>query len=96
MSNGQPSGGGNAAQGICKPGTSPTTMQCQKKHWVKVRLKHRDDKTDVPAAACEITLGGTEIAPGPLAGGVLEAHNLDPGSYEVSFPDIDASEWAKG
>ena len=87
----------DAMSGICGPGAGPQAVSpCQKTHWVKVRLTFRDDKTNVSAAVGKITLGAAAIAPGPLANGVLEARNLQGGSYEASFPDIDADEWAKG
>jgi hypothetical protein len=87
----------DAMSGICGPGAGPQAVSpCQKTHWVKVRLTFRDDKTNVSAAVGKITLGAAAIAPGPLANGVLEARNVNSGSYEASFPDIDADEWAKG
>jgi hypothetical protein len=70
--------------------------QCAKKHWVKVRLRHKDDNTAVPAAKCIIHKGGGTLNPGPLAAGVLGSSNIDHASYEVSFPDIHADEWAAG
>jgi hypothetical protein len=64
-----------------------------KKHWVKVRLNHKDDKTPVPAAKCIIHKGGATQNGGPLASGVLGSSHLDPATYQVSFPDIHADEW---
>lgn len=66
---------------------------CKKKHWIKVRLAWKDDKSKVKAAKCRVTLGDTVVAPGPLADGLLQVPSLDPGTYDVSFPEIDSSEW---
>lgn len=74
---------------------APSAVQsCSKKpkHWVGVHLRYQDDRTDVPAADC-LHLSGDTINSGPLAAGQLETHELDDGSYQVTFPDIDASEW---
>ncbi|HEX3879825.1 MAG TPA: hypothetical protein VHW24_22740, partial [Bryobacteraceae bacterium] len=57
-----------------------------------VHMVFQDDQTDVPAADC-LHLNGDTINSGPLAAGKLETHGLDPGSYQVTFPDIDESEW---
>lgn len=65
----------------------------KKKHWIKVHLTYKDDKSKVKAAKCQITLGDAVIAPGPLANGLLSVSSIDPGTYDVSFPEIDASEW---
>jgi hypothetical protein len=64
----------------------------QKKHWVGIHLRYEDDRTDVPAADC-LHLSGDTVNGGPLAAGQLETHELDAGSYQATFPDIDASEW---
>ena len=65
----------------------------KKKHWIKVYLSYKDDKSKVKAAKCQISLGDAVVEPGPLANGLLNVPKIDPGTYDVSFPDIDASEW---
>ena len=85
----------NASQ----PATAdPSTATCPlKKHFVKVKLLYKDDQKPVPAAACKILKGTTEVNSGPLANGQLgTAKVLDGGAYEVSFPEIDAQEWDVG
>ncbi len=76
----------------------PSAANCPlKKHFVKVKLVYKDDGKPVAAAACKILKGTTEVDPGPLAGGQLgTAKTLEGGAYEVTFPDIDSSEWAVG
>ena len=38
----------------------------------------------------------TETSSGPLANGLLEVKDIEGGSYEVTFPEIDAAEWSPG
>jgi hypothetical protein len=66
------------------------------KHWVGVKLTYKDDGRLVPAADCTIHNGTEVLNGGPLAAGVLVSRNIEAGSYEVSFPDIDADEWDVG
>ncbi len=75
-------------------GGQPGVVACKKvKHFLKIQLTHKDDGSKVKAAKCRVTKGDTVIMPGPLANGVLNKSTLEPGTYDVSFPDIDASEW---
>jgi len=67
-----------------------------KKHFVKALLHFKDDDKPVPATAGRILKGSEMVFGGPLGGGFMEAKDLDPGSYEVTFPDIDAQEWDLG
>ena len=77
--------------------TTPVKDCPLKKHFVKVRLEFKDDHTPVPAAACKILKGTEEVEGGPLAAGALgTATVLDPGTYEVTFPEIDSAEWDVG
>ena len=62
--------------------------------WVKVRLKYKDDNSDVANAKFQLTKGDTVVNPGPLSSGLIEAKELEDGAYEVSFPEIDGAEWA--
>lgn len=65
-------------------------------HTVKVELRYKDTRDFVPAADCQILQAATVINSGPLAAGVLESTGLPGGTYSVTFPDIDASEWEEG
>ena len=67
-----------------------------RKHWVKVELKYKDSKAYVPAAEATILQGREVVNGGPLANGVLESRQLPGLTYSVTFPDIDATEWAEG
>jgi hypothetical protein len=78
--------------------TPDAAAKCKKppppKHFVGVRLRHKDDKSDVLATSCIIHNGAATLNGGPLAVGKLESRDIDAGSYEVSFPDIHADEWS--
>ncbi|HWC97025.1 MAG TPA: hypothetical protein VG456_09755 [Candidatus Sulfopaludibacter sp.] len=54
------------------------------------------EKGPVAAAECEIKLGAAMVNSGPLSKGALQSKRLPGGTYTVSFPDIDASEWREG
>jgi hypothetical protein len=79
-----------------KPPACPAKCPAAKKHWVGVKLRYKDDNTNVPAAKCIIHKGGATQNPGPLATGALKSTDLDPATYEVSFPEIHADEWSAG
>ncbi len=80
------SGSGSKTKG----GVQPCPLE---KHWIKVRLRYKDDKSNVPATPCSLTQGERQVADGPVADGSFELKHIPGGMYEVSFPDIDASEW---
>jgi hypothetical protein len=70
----------------------PAEQTCQQKHWIGLRLRYKDDKTDVGAAEC-VHLSGGSVNDGPLGAGKLVTQYLDPGKYEAELPEIDADEW---
>jgi hypothetical protein len=73
--------------------SAPDSIQgCKKKHWVKVVLHYEDDHSEVPATECQ-HLNGDAVNGGPLGSGQLETHNLDDGSYQATFTEIDDKEW---
>lgn len=90
MPNGDDLGGLNQA---CESGPKSGVAACKKKHWIKAILRYKDDKSKVKAAKCTISSGGAVKAPGPLADGQYYVPSIDPGTYDISFPEIDASEW---
>ena len=61
--------------------------------WVKVLLQYKDDKTQVPEAKFRLMAGEKEAFSEPVKDGVVEAKDLDDETFEISFPEIDASEW---
>ena len=77
-----------------KPPDTPLKCEIPKKHWVGVRLRHKDDKSDVVIASCNIHQGASILNGGPLIMGTLESTCIDAAKYEVSFPDIHADEWS--
>jgi hypothetical protein len=91
MPNGDDIGGLNKA---CETGPLGGVAACkQEKHWIRVILCYKDDKSKVKAAKCTLSKGGAVKAPGPLANGQYYVPVIDPGTYDISFPEIDASEW---
>lgn len=86
----------NAVNKATDPSQTPPTgvQSCPlKKHFVKVKLHFKDDDSVVPTTGAQILQDAAVVNGGPLAAGELEAKDLDPGSYTIYFPDIDASEW---
>lgn len=77
-----------------KPPGTPHKCEIPKTHWVGVRLRHKDDKTDVVMTACIIHEGSGVLNDGPLIMGTCESTCIDAGKYEVSFPNIHADEWS--
>jgi hypothetical protein len=76
------------------PGDDKTVpVEVTKLVYVTVRLKFKDDKKDVPNAKFNLMKGDAVADPGPLANGLIEVKNLEDGSYDISFPEIDAAEW---
>ena len=66
-----------------------------KKHWIEIQLND-DDGNPVPGEAYKITLpDGTTIADGTLDDkGYARVDNIDPGTCQVTFPNLDKDTWA--
>jgi hypothetical protein len=77
-----------------EPPATNGALPCQQKHWIEIQLHWKDDKTPV-TIRCVLTKSGATKLDGPLANGKRRIKDLpDGGMYTVSFPDIDADEWA--
>jgi hypothetical protein len=83
------------AGAAAEEGPKGGVLPCGKKpkHWIKVRLSYKDDKSKVKAAKCQIRKGDAVVVPGPLADGLLDVKSIEAGTYDVTFPEIDAAEW---
>jgi type VI secretion system secreted protein VgrG len=85
-----PSAGSNA------PTLDPNAPENQdKKHWIEIQLNDQDGNP-VPGEPYKITLpDGTTIADGTLDDkGHARVDNIDPGTCQVTFPNLDKTSWA--
>jgi type VI secretion system secreted protein VgrG len=78
------------------PTHNPNAPENQDKtHWIEIQLND-DDGNPVPGEAYKITLpDGTTIADGTLdEKGYARVNNIDPGTCQVTFPNLDKDTWA--
>jgi type VI secretion system secreted protein VgrG len=66
-----------------------------KKHYIEIQL-YDDDGNPVPGEPYKVTLpDGTTIADGTLDDkGFARVDNIDPGTCQVTFPNLDKDSWA--
>jgi type VI secretion system secreted protein VgrG len=67
----------------------------EKKHWIEIQLNDEDGKP-VPGEAYKVTLpDGTTVADGTLDDkGFARVDNIDPGTCQVTFPNLDKDAWS--
>jgi len=85
-----PSAGSNA------PTHNPNSPENQdKKDWIEIQLNDQDGNP-VPGEPYKITLAdGTTVADGTLDDkGHARVDNIDPGTCQVTFPNLDKTSWA--
>jgi type VI secretion system secreted protein VgrG len=72
---------------------NPETQE--KKHWIEIQLND-EDGNPVPGEPYKITLpDGTTIADGTLDDkGFARVDNIDPGTCQVTFPNLDKDSWS--
>lgn len=78
-----------------KPSTGEASEEEEKKSWIEIELV---DEADQPVAGqrYEITLPDGSVAKGTLdAHGFARIDGIDPGTCEVTFPDLDKQAWEK-
>jgi type VI secretion system secreted protein VgrG len=65
-----------------------------KKHWIEIQLND-DDGKPVPGEPYKVTLAdGTTVADGTLDDkGFARVDNIDPGTCQVTFPNLDKRSW---
>ena len=88
------------------PGTSPDARpdlpeepeDPKGKTWIEIALRAEDEPHDpVPFARYRVTLPDGSIKEGKLdEEGKARVEGVDPGTCQVTFPDMDASEWRQG
>ncbi len=66
-----------------------------KTSWIELELVYESNGKPVPGKAYEVTLpDGTTVATGSTDDkGFARIDNIDPGSCEISFPDLDKDAW---
>ena len=70
-----------------------TVASCKKKTWIGIELKDNDGNP-VPNEAYEIRLPDGTIQTGNLDSlGTAGASEIDPGSCQIRFPNLDAKSW---
>ena len=78
------------------PTHNPNAPENQdKKHWIEIQL-YDDDGNPVTGEPYKVTLpDGTTIADGTLDDkGFARVDNIDPGTCQVTFPNLDKDSWA--
>lgn len=76
---------------VAAPAVAAT--QAEKKTWIEIELKD-DDGNPVPGERYRIKLPDGSTREGSLdANGRARADGINPGTAQVSFPDIDADDW---
>ena len=77
------------------PSHDPNSPENQdKKHWIEIQLND-EDGNPVPGEPYKITLpDGTTVADGTLDDkGFARVDNIDPGTCQVTFPNLDKDAW---
>lgn len=91
----QSEGQGKHAQSATKPHKPPQDEQeKQEKSWIEVELVDEEDQP-VPGERYEITLpDGKTVASGTLdENGFARVDGIDPGTCQVTFPELDKDTW---
>ncbi len=89
--------GGNDTEGTAKEGTGVKGQEApRKRSWIEIYL-HDAEGHPIPRERYRIRLPDGSVEEGNLdASGYAEYYEINPGSCEVTFPDLDAHEWTRG
>jgi hypothetical protein len=80
-----------------KPYKPPQTKEekAQKKSWIEIELVGEDDKP-IPGETYRITLPDGTVAEGTLDDkGFARVDGIDPGTCQITFPNLDQDAWQK-
>jgi hypothetical protein len=84
------------ASGAVAPAPAKKEEKPQEKTWVEIVLVDMEGKP-VPGVRYRVKLPGGEVKEGLLNSyGQAGFYELDPGSCQVTFPDLDAEAWERG
>jgi hypothetical protein len=87
------SSGGGGGNGNAGGGAAPSPVES--KHWIEIEL-HTDSGEPMAGARYRIRKPDGSAAEGTLDGaGRARLDGLEPGTCQVSFPDIDKGEWRR-
>jgi len=81
-----------------KPYKPPQTEEEkeQKTSWIEIRLRDQEDQP-IPGEKYRITLPDGTVAEGTLdENGEARVEGIDPGTCEVTFPELDKDSWTPG
>lgn len=88
------SGAGADSKFADEPSADPV-KPCQKKTWVAIELKDNQGNP-VPNESYKIELPDGRMVTGALdAMGTAGVDGIDPGTCNISFPNLDAKSWSK-
>lgn len=77
----------------CSADPPPTIVSTDKKHWIEISLVD-EDGNPVPGRAYKIKLPNGTVQTGKLdSRGLARVEGIDPGTCQVSFPDLDKTMW---
>lgn len=73
----------------------PTEEDKEEKSWIEIELLDEDDHP-VPGEKYEITLPDGSVAQGTLdEKGFARVEGIDPGTCQITFPELDQEAWTK-
>ena len=73
----------------------PTEEDIEEKSWIEIELVDEEDQP-VPGERYEITLPNGKVAKGTLdEKGFAHVGGIDPGTCQITFPNLDKDAWEK-
>lgn len=73
----------------------PTEEDKEKKSWIEIELVDEEDNP-VPGEKYKITLPDGSVAQGTLdQNGFARVEGIDPGTCQITFPDLDKDAWER-
>ena len=73
----------------------PTEEDIEEKSWIEIELVDEEDNP-VPGEKYRVTLPNGKVAQGTLDNkGFAHVGGIDPGTCQITFPDLDKDAWEK-
>ena len=74
---------------------NPTEEEIEEKSWIEIELVDEEDNP-VPGEKYKVTLPDGSVAQGTLdENGFVHIGGIDPGTCQITFPDLDKDAWEK-